>query len=133
MDNRELVRVSGYSGAGFAPLTSFGTWRIAVCNAKQDEQLFSVQRHLETDEAFVLLAGTCAMLVAAGENDVGAARWVPMQPLHVYTVPKNVWHAHMATAGSSLLIVENEDTGDANSITCRLSEDQCQQFLQTKP
>ena len=131
--NRELLSVSEYAGAGFAPLVSFGTWRVAICNAVEDERLFAMQRHLETDEAFVLLVGTGAMLVAEGENDVQAARWVPMQPLHVYTVQRNVWHAHMVTAGSSLLIVENEDTGDANSVTVHLSETQCQQLLQMKP
>lgn len=131
--NRELLAVSGHTGEGFAPLVRFEAWRVAMCNAKQDEHLFSMQRHLETDEAFVLLAGSCAMLVAEGESDVGAAHWVPMQPLRVYTVRKNVWHAHVAMAGASLLIVENEDTGDANSVTCRLSDTQIQQLLRTKP
>ncbi|HNW86940.1 MAG TPA: hypothetical protein PLP25_00855 [Candidatus Limiplasma sp.] len=131
--NRELLTVSEHTGAGFAPLVSFGEWRIAVCNATEAERLTAVQRHLETDEAFILLAGAGAMLVADGENDVETAHWVRMEPMRVYNVRRNVWHAHMAEAGSSLLIVENADTGDANSVTCLLSETQRQRLLAEKP
>lgn len=130
--NKELLTVTGYTGEGFAPLISYGAWRVAICNALADEALFALQRHLETDEAFVLLAGTGAMLVAGGETEVEEAHWVTMEPLKVYNVRRNTWHAHQITAGSSLLIVENVDTGDANSVTCRLTEAQRQHLLQVR-
>ena len=129
----ELLSIASYAGAGFAPLARFGAWRVAISNALADEELHVLQRHLQTDESFVLLAGTGAMLVAEGEAEVGTAHWVVMEPLKVYTVRRNCWHAHRITAGSSLLIVENEDTGDANSVTYRLTDSERQLLLQARP
>lgn len=130
---KELLAVFGHDGTGFLPLVTFGSWRIAMNVSAEDEQLRTLQRHLETDEAFVLLEGGGAMLIADGEASPEGARWMPMEAMKVYNVRRNVWHAHVMRAGTRLLIVENEDTGDANSVTYTLTEGERAQLLTTMP
>ena len=38
-----------------------------------------------------------------------------MEPHKLYNVPKGVWHHIFTQEDTSVLIVENEDTGDDNS------------------
>lgn len=113
----DLLQIRSHEGSGFAPLLRFGSWRVAMTNAARDERTGAFQRHLKTDECFVMLSGEGCMLVAGGEERPGEICRADMERGKVYNVRRGVWHAHMMRAGSSLLIVENDDTGEANSDT----------------
>ena len=113
--SEQMLEIKDHEEKGFAPLVRFGTWRVAMSNAAEDEQVCALQRHLETDESFVMLAGAGDMLVACGENRPQVFYRVPMEPKKIYNVRQGTWHAHQMRAGSTLLIVENDGTGNANS------------------
>lgn len=100
---------------GFHVLLSNENWRIAVSNLVEDEIPSCLEKHLETDEVFVLLKGEGILLEAGADTVPNAIRNVKMELNDVYNVPKGVWHSHQMKAGSQLLIVENTDTGDHNS------------------
>ena len=59
-----LLDIHEYNGPGYRPLVDFDHWRVAVLNFSADllpEHLTSMQRHNDTDEVFVLLAGRCIL------------------------------------------------------------------------
>ncbi len=75
------------------------------------KQLRRVERHMETDEVFVLLSGRAFLIVEA------AAGYSPidMEPETVYNVRKAVWHHIVVSRDACVLIVENSDTDYGNS------------------
>jgi hypothetical protein len=123
----ELLEIEEWRGEGYKPVVDFGTWRTAVCNwSDKDlpENVEAMQKHMETDEVFVLLAGSCVLLTADGTDAPGAIEAESMLPLKAYNVKKGTWHGHCMSRDASLLIVENRDTGAANSATAPLSRAQ---------
>lgn len=125
--NTKLLEIAEYRGAGYKPVIDFGAWRVAVLNWSDNdlvENIHSMQKHDQTDEVFVLLAGTCVLLAADGAAAPGTVEAESMRPLKAYNVKKGVWHSHSLSRDASVLIVENRDTGAANSVTAALSEAQ---------
>lgn len=106
------VEVYDYNGDGFQPAMRFGDWRVAYLNhGKQfmEENFKMLQRHNESDEVFVLLSGKATLIIGEELNRI------EMEPHKIYDVPKGVWHHIFTIEGTSVLIVENEDTGAENS------------------
>lgn len=66
-----------------------------------------MERHLETDEVFVLLEGS-ATLYAEGEK-------CEMEPMVIYNIPKGEWHHITVSPDATVLVVENSDTTKQNS------------------
>jgi hypothetical protein len=123
----ELLEIREYRGPGYKPLVDFGAWRTAVLNwSERDlpENVRTMQKHDETDEVFVLLAGTCVLLIGGGGGVPGAIEAEPLQPRKAYNVKKGVWHGHCLSRDAAVFIVENRDTAAANSPTVPLSEEQ---------
>ncbi len=113
-----LLEIRDYTGEGYRSLIDFGVWRVAVLCAIDEllpENLAAMQRHDETDEVFVLLAGRCILFFGEGADAVTAIHAVDMEPLKLYNVKRGAWHTHTLSADATVLIVENADTTDANS------------------
>ncbi len=68
-----------------------------------------MERHLETDEVFVLLFGTASLVV--GDDK----KIYDLEPGKIYNVKRGVWHQVFIDKGSKVLIVENSDTTRENS------------------
>lgn len=122
-----LLEIRDYAGEGYQPLIDFGAWRVAILRAIDEllpENLDTVQRHDETDEVFVLLAGRCILFLGEGDESVTAIHAVDMEPLKLYNVKRGVWHTHTLSEDATVLIVENVDTTDANSPSKMLSPEQ---------
>ena len=91
---------------------SFGKWRVAYLNDApvfREENFCQMERHNETDEVFILLEGAATLVIGEEMNRI------PMEPHKIYNIPVGVWHNIFTTEGTRVLIVENEDTGLANS------------------
>jgi len=68
------LEVTQYTGEGYAPLIDYADWRVAVLRYIDEllpQNLATMQRHDETDEVFVLLAGRCILFLGAGATPVG--------------------------------------------------------------
>ncbi|WP_310599725.1 hypothetical protein [Desulfobulbus sp.] len=116
--NRELLEICEYSGEGYKPLVDFGAWRVAVLNYSADllpEHLTRMQRHNETDEVFVLLAGRCILFVGEGQETVTRIHAEDLQPGRAYNVRQAVWHTHTLSLDAKVLVVENRETTYDNS------------------
>jgi hypothetical protein len=110
---------------GFKPLIDFGNWRTAVSNGPleyQQKNVSSLSRHLETDEVFVLLRGSCLLLTAGNGNEIGEIARTWLEEGQMYNVTKGTWHNTILLPGAKVMIVENRDTGDYNSEFKQLSQ-----------
>lgn len=108
---RELETIQ-YDGNGYKPMVSFEGWRVAFLNYAEmfdRANIHKMERHLLTDEVFVLLSGQAALIVGE-ENKV-----CYLEKNTLYNVKKAVWHAVCVSPDAQLLIVENDNTCKENS------------------
>jgi mannose-6-phosphate isomerase-like protein (cupin superfamily) len=104
------LEVFTYDGSGYNPTMHFDSWRVAFLNyAERFDRIEKLERHLLTDEVFVLLSGKAVLLL--GEK----AQAVNMETGKIYNVKKGVWHAIKVTPDAKILIVENHNTGFENT------------------
>ena len=125
----KLVDITAHDGPNYKPLVYFESWRVAILNDDPEvfrkEKTTCLERHNETDEVFVLLEGECTLYLADGEKDaLGPIEAVPMELKKIYNVKKGAWHNLISKPGMSLLIVENADTGSANTDYSSVTTDQ---------
>lgn len=124
---RELIDIIKISREGYTPLVDYQTWRVAVlkfCDDVRTDRLNSMQRHLETDEVFVLLEGSCVLISGGNGERPEVVECVKMEKNQLYNVKKGVWHTHALDEEGSVLIIENQDTCDKNSPTELLNREQ---------
>ena len=106
------LEILDFTEGGYAPVLTYGSWRVAILNyldKLKRENLTYLERHLETDEAFILMQGEATLFV--GED----TREYEMEKYKVYNVKKNAWHAISMSSDAKVLIVENADTGKENT------------------
>lgn len=106
------LEVFEYEGAGYNPTKKFESWLVAIANHCDhfDKDLYNyIERHLETDEVFVLLSGKATMVTGMERTET------PMETGKIYNVKKGSWHAMYMDKGSKVLIVENSNTTRENS------------------
>ena len=126
-----LLEIHGHNGPSYQPLVDFEAWRVAILNFSPDllpQNLTRMQRHNETDEVFVLLAGCCILFVGDGVETVTRLHAVELAPGQVYNVRRAVWHTHTLSIDAKVLVVENRDTTYDNSPFTPLSTQQHQEL-----
>jgi ureidoglycolate hydrolase len=115
----------------YEPLVDYDQWRVAgICSSEHNraDRVKSVERHNETDEVFLLLAGRAFLVIGEGDLNVEAFHAVAMEPLTLYNVKRGVWHSCVLDPDSVVLVVENRDTSRANSDYLELPPELCQQL-----
>ena len=106
------LEIFEYDGEGYDPTMSFESWRVAIANFGEhfDRERYNyLERHMLTDEVFVLLSGK-AVLVTGKEFCK-----TPMMPCKLYNVKKGAWHALLMEKDAKVLIIENHNTSRENS------------------
>jgi hypothetical protein len=114
----EGVEISINDGEGFKPLVNYGAWRVAVMNEAPrytKGNISFLEKHLETDEVFILIAGSCDLLIAGAGKECGEIKRLPMKSGHVYNIKKGTWHSCELRPGASLAVIENSDTSRQNT------------------
>jgi hypothetical protein len=127
-----LLDVREHNGPDYVPLIDHGSWRVALMNYTPDllpEKIHRMQKHTETDEVFVLLAGHCILFLGEGAGSVTKVHAVDMQPHKLYNVKRGAWHSHTFSPDARVLIVENRDTVEANSPFTDLGEPQRREIV----
>jgi hypothetical protein len=128
-----LLDIIEYTGEGYLPLIAYGAWRVAILNTIDEllpENIGKLQRHDNTDEIFVLLKGRCILFVGTGTDRAEEILAEDMQPLKLYNMKRGTWHTHTLDQEAMVLIIENDDTGPANSPEIELSAEQRAQLAQ---
>lgn len=122
-----LIEVRDHIGPDYKPLVDYQSWRVALMNYTDDltpDKINRMQKHMETDEVFVLMTGRCILFIGEGEDAVTKVHTVDMEPYKLYNVKRGVWHSHTFSRDARVLIVENRDTTDANSPFAGLTGEQ---------
>ena len=104
------IELFDYTGEGFAKVIRYQGWRVAIINyAERYDRKYieKLERHLLTDEVFVLLEGEATLIAEDGE--------CPMEKGKLYNVKAGAWHAICVSKDAKVMIVENNDTGPENS------------------
>ena len=107
--------IAEYSEEGFRALVTYGSWRVAIINFAErlrKENFTRIERHLETDEVFILVEGS-AVLVVGSE-----CRRIPMEKGKVYNIKKCSWHHILMDPpdpATKVIVVENADTSAENT------------------
>ncbi len=112
-----LVEILEYHEIGYAPVLNDRGFRVAVLNYHPEllmENISNFQKHMETDEVFVLLQGDCTLFLAEDET-ISTIHGIKMEPLKIYNVKKGTYHTHTLSRDGKVLIVEADDTCDENS------------------
>ena len=110
-DNQEL-EIYEYTGEGYERTMNFEHWRVALANFGESfdrEKFCKIERHMLTDEVFVLLMGKATLII--GED----LKQVEMKPGKIYNVKAAVWHACWMSEDAKILIVENHNTSKDNT------------------
>jgi len=106
----EGLDVHSYDGEAYVRAVTFGGWRVAFLNHGDNfAKPTYVERHLETDEVFVLLEGVATLLIGRDRREVA------MERNKLYNVRKGVWHQIVTVPGTRCLVIENADTALENS------------------
>jgi hypothetical protein len=107
-----------HDGEGLARVYENTAWMVGLKNYKpaNDAGLFTeIERHRESDELFLLLAGSCVLL--SGFEEKGSLRFEAqaMKTGTLYVIPSSLWHTTITKPGARLALVEDPGTGAANS------------------
>ena len=110
-DNTDIEIISSES-EGYVPLVHSDGWRVAVinfCERLLEKNRDKVERHLLTDESFVLLSGSALLIV--GDD----RRRYHLENGNVYNVKRGVWHTIALSHDSKVLVIENDNTSPENT------------------
>jgi mannose-6-phosphate isomerase-like protein (cupin superfamily) len=108
----EGLEILAYEGEGYNRTMHFGEWRVALANfgAPFDRDRYTyLERHLLTDEVFVLLSGKADLVIGLERTET------PMEAGKLYNVKQGTWHALLMSEDAKVLIVENHNTSIENS------------------
>lgn len=106
------LEVYEHTGKGYDRTMHYGEWRVAFLNWSDKfdaSSEFPPERHMLTDEVFILLTGRATLEI--GEK----LEKVRLEAHKLYNVRAGVWHRVKVSRDASLLIVENHSTGPENS------------------
>jgi mannose-6-phosphate isomerase-like protein (cupin superfamily) len=121
---REFLRIENFEGPGLNRVEEYGDWCVGIKNYKpaNDAAEFTfMEKHLETDEVFVLLMGKCVLLIQTAEDKIELC---PMEQGKVYCIPKGVWHNTIVSKNAKMVLIENRNTSGENSQVFDLSPEQ---------
>lgn len=119
----EAIQSADFDGAGMKRVYENNEWTVGIKNYKAANSLEGfkeLERHNKTDELFVLLSGRCVLLEMYEESGRMHFHATPMRPAKVYTIPSGLWHTTITETDTKLVLIEDADTGMANSDTVLL-------------
>ena len=128
----EYLEILEYTGEGYKPVIDFESWRVAILryiDELERQNITNMQKHMESDEVFVLLEGDCTLFIGGNGDEVGEIEAIPLIPLKMFNVKKGTWHTHTLEKDTTVLIVENQNTCDDNSPIQLLTPEQKQKLL----
>ena len=103
-----MIEKYTFNGNDFKSVLQFEGWKIGLLRYSERFSSFKVlERHLLTDEAFILLLGS-AVLYTETEQ-------IEMEKGVVYNVPKGEYHHIVVSEDATVMVVENSNTSEDNT------------------
>ena len=112
------IEVKEFSGEGMSRVYENQKWTVGIKNWKPANDISGIdclERHNETDELFVLLAGRCTLLYANEQGSGLVMGAVEMEPFKVYNIPAALWHNTVTQRDTKMALIEDSSTGMHNS------------------
>lgn len=106
----EGLEIKEFHGRGYRTAHVFESWRLAFLT-QDDEYTHNtyIERHMETDEVFVLLQGEATLFIGMEREPV------PMEINKLYNVTAGTWHNIVCDEKASVLVIENHATDKSNT------------------
>jgi len=130
--DEKVLEIKEYLGEGYLPLIDFDAWRVAILRWIDEtlpEKITYLERHTQTDEVFVLLEGQAALILGGHGPEISGLQKQVMESCKLYNVKQYAWHTVVLSRDASILIVENQDTGEGNSEYFTLSDEQRMELM----
>ena len=103
-----MIQKFSFDGEDFKVMMQFENWKIGFLRYSERFSKFGqIERHTETDEAFVLLDGS-AVLCTETEK-------IQMRKCTLYNIPKGEWHHITVSENATVMVVENSSTSKDNT------------------
>jgi len=100
-------------GTGYNPFLIREGWQVAQLNYMQQlraPEIRRLERHIATDEVFVLFKGKSVLIAAEQTPDELHLETELMTPGVTYNVPARTWQSIAMTPGDTVIIVEKSNT-----------------------
>jgi mannose-6-phosphate isomerase-like protein (cupin superfamily) len=113
-----VLEIKDFQGEGYQPLVDYGEWRVAMLrylDGIHPEKVDSMERHLGSDEVFVLLQGKGVLIMGGNGPEIAGVVPAPLQKGLIYNVKAASWHTILLTRDAKVLLVENRDVDEHNS------------------
>ena len=102
------IKIFEHFSEGFKVAAEYGEWKVGMLRYNERfSRLGEMERHMLTDEVFVLVSGSATLYTDAEEKQ--------MEQGTVYTVPVAVWHQIVVSEDASVVVVENRNTSIENT------------------
>lgn len=122
-----IIENYSFEGEGMKRVFENAKWTVGIKNWKPANDVTGIdclERHNQTDELFVLVAGSCT-LIFANETDQGYVfEAVKMEPNKVYNIPATLWHNTITCKDTKMILIEDSNTSMENSDILSLDEKQ---------
>lgn len=125
------IDVYTYAGKGYNPFLIDKDWQIAQLNYEEGQGLHDlkkIDKHLLTDEAFILKKGIAILISAVLDSHDVTFEVVKMEEGVVYNIPKGVWHNIALSTDAEVFIVEKSYTHLSDFEYFYLSEEAVQRL-----
>lgn len=103
----------------FTPVLDTDGWRVAMLRSFEvvsPANFHRVERHLATDEIFVLTDGRADLVVMGNDTMPHSEKIISLERNVAYNVKRAVWHHVLMSSDAHIILFERSDTGPANTV-----------------
>ena len=122
-----LIEMYQRGNEGYDPFLIREGWQVARLTYLPAQDMLGIKkmdRHLLTDELFILLRGNAVLIAAVEQNNNFQFEFAKMQPGIPYNIPARQWHNIAMDRDAELIIVEKDQTHIADYEYKPLNQDQ---------
>jgi ureidoglycolate hydrolase len=108
-----IIEIYRQEGPGYNPFLVRDGWQVAQLNHLPEQDLYGIvkmDRHLLTDEAFILLKGSAVLIAGTEQGGAFVFEGNKMKMGVTYNIPVKQWHNIAMDKGAELIIVEKDHT-----------------------
>jgi mannose-6-phosphate isomerase-like protein (cupin superfamily) len=110
---KQMIEEYLHEGKGYDPCLIREPWQAALLNYAPEqgpERIDKMEKHVQTDEVFVLLGGRAVLIAAEITGDTVRFATKLLEEGIIYNIPKTVWHNIAMDRDARIFICENAGT-----------------------
>jgi ureidoglycolate hydrolase len=122
-----LVKIGESFEQTYQPVLDFGGWKVAMLryfDVVEPDSFYRVERHLNSNEVFILTAGKADLIVCDGDECPEGTYVFPLKLNVAYDIQQSVWHHVVMSEDAHIILVERSETGLETSDYFKLTKAQ---------